>query len=253
MSSTNASVHGNMWETLMPAIFIETFKTKPLFQWPLLPNNCIPEQLNGDVKIVGYSEQNPRLSITYNDVTLQEFLEAHLGNDKKIRSDYTPPFYFPSPNVTGPDVVFIIQINNHTVPVFVQTKLRQVVPLADAVQAISTTSSKAVQGKIYKEEQQRNQKQIQDLCPSGMYISMVIAYPAQVISFQAFRPDPDPEIVGLERVVIKIDNNNFPKIFPKRHVEFLDQLKRFKRSAEDYVQPCQSKKANLRKTKTNDI
>ncbi|KAF9183879.1 hypothetical protein BGZ49_004488, partial [Haplosporangium sp. Z 27] len=99
----------------------------------------------------------------------------------------------------------------------------------------------------------RNQKQIQDLCPSGMYISMVIAYPAQIISFQAFRPDPDPEIIGLERVIIKIDNNNFPKIFPKRHVEFLDQLKGFKRRADDDAQQGQSKRALLRKTKTNDI
>jgi hypothetical protein len=252
-SSNNASVHGNMWETLMPAVFIETFKTEPLSSWPLLPNNCIPDQLKGNVKIVGYSEENPRLAITCNDISLQHFLEAHLDKGKKQQLDYTPPFYFPSPNVSGPDIVFVIQINDQTIPCFVQTKLRQVVPLSDVVQAITTTSSITVQGKIDKEQEKRNQKRIQDLCPSGMYVSMVIAYPAQVIAFQAYRPDPNPEIVGLERIIIKIDNNNFPSIFPARHVKFIDQLKRFKRGAEDDGQPNQLKKAHLRKTKTSDI
>ncbi|KAG0011228.1 hypothetical protein BGZ81_002334 [Podila clonocystis] len=54
---------------------------------------------------------------------------------------------------------------------------------------------------------------------------MVITYPAEVVNFQVVRPDPEPELEGLQRVSIGIDDNNFPKIFPPRHIEFLDKLK----------------------------
>ncbi|KAI1291261.1 hypothetical protein EDD11_009034, partial [Mortierella claussenii] len=70
-----------------------------------------------------------------------------------------------------------------------------------------------------------------DYCPTGVYISMVITYPAEVVKFQIVRPDPEPELEGLQRVSINIDDNNFPQIFPDRHVKFLDRLKQHKRSA----------------------
>ncbi|KAF9274678.1 hypothetical protein BGZ68_000439, partial [Mortierella alpina] len=60
---------------------------------------------------------------------------------------------------------------------------------------------------------------------------MVITYPAEVVKFQVVRPDPEPELEGLERVSVNIDNN-FSQIFPERHVKFLDRLKKqHKRSA----------------------
>jgi len=74
---------------------------------------------------------------------------------------------------------------------------------------------------------------LQDYCPTRTYISMVIAYPAEVVNFQVVRPDPEPELEGLQRVSIGIDDNNFAKILPRRHVEFLDKLKGHKRRCED--------------------
>ncbi|KAF9404742.1 hypothetical protein BGZ76_006835, partial [Entomortierella beljakovae] len=61
------------------------------------------------------------------------------------------------------------------------------------------------------------------------YISLILAYPATVTSFQAYRPDPDPEILSasgkaLDRIIIKVDKNNFAVIFPARHIQFLDKL-----------------------------
>ncbi|KAF9945831.1 hypothetical protein BGZ72_000946 [Mortierella alpina] len=65
---------------------------------------------------------------------------------------------------------------------------------------------------------------------------MVITYPAEVVKFQVVRPDPEPELEGLDRVSINIDDNNFSQIFPERHVKFFDRLKQHKRSAtEDKV------------------
>ncbi|KAF9079894.1 hypothetical protein BGX27_005873, partial [Mortierella sp. AM989] len=51
LTSTNASVHGTMWETQMPPVFIETFRAIPLSKWPLSSDNSIPEELRGDVTI----------------------------------------------------------------------------------------------------------------------------------------------------------------------------------------------------------
>ncbi|KAG9071529.1 hypothetical protein KI688_005741 [Linnemannia hyalina] len=43
--------------------------------------------------------------------------------------------------------------------------------------------------------------------------NMVIAYPAEVVNFQVVRPDPKPELEGLQRVSIGIDDRNFPRSF----------------------------------------
>ncbi|KAF9376201.1 hypothetical protein CPB97_010991 [Podila verticillata] len=255
LHSDNASVHGNMWESCMPPVFIETFKTQPLSSWPLLTNSSLPDQLTGDVTIVGYDDQQPKLAVSHRSLTTQQFMKAHVENGSKQGDQDIPPFYFPAPHVSGPDIVFYIKINNKIYPVFVQLKLRQVLEGSDVEKALATVSSHAMQEKMDKEQEkmQKEQKQqiqqqpdsiasvqsdqqqpprLQDYCPTGTYISMVITYPAEVVKFQVVRPDPEPELEGLQRVSIDIDDNNFPKIFPRRHVEFLDKLKGHKRRSE---------------------
>ncbi|KAF9293018.1 hypothetical protein BGZ88_005896 [Linnemannia elongata] len=48
----------------------------------------------------------------------------------------------------------------------------------------------------------------------GHQNNTVITYPSEVVKFQVVRPDPEPELEGLERVSIDMDDNNFPQIFP---------------------------------------
>ncbi|KAF9371407.1 hypothetical protein BGX21_005149, partial [Mortierella sp. AD011] len=286
LSSSDASVHGSMWETCMPAVFVETFKNRPFSSWPLLPNNSIPEQLVGNVTIVGYNEHEPRLAISHKDITTQAFMEAHIRGSSKQGGNTIPPFYFPAPHVSGPDVIFFVQINGEYFPCFTQLKLRQVLAGKDADEALATTSGQTVQEKMNKEqekidkeqkvntEQQKRQKKqiqsqtiacteserqppprLQDYCPSGIYISMVITYPAEVVRFQVMRPDPNPELEGLRRVIINVDDSNFAQIFPKSHVNFLDNLKKFKRRAEDQDEQHASNMstANLKRSKTDPL
>ncbi|KAG0280984.1 hypothetical protein BGZ96_001335 [Linnemannia gamsii] len=253
LHSDNASVHGNMWEACMPPVFVETFKSRPLLSWPLLTKTSLPDQLVGDVTIVGYDEQQPKLVVSHRNLTTQQFMKAHVENGSKQGDQDIPPFYFPAPHVSGPDIVFYVKINGNVYPVFVQLKLRQVLVASDAEKALATVSSRAIQEKMEREQEmvekkqekqhkQRQQEsttgvpsdqqqppQLQDYCPTGKYISMVITYPAEVVNFQVVRPDPGPELEGLQRVSIGIDDNTFPKIFPRRHVEFLDKLKGHKR------------------------
>lgn len=69
LHSTNASVHGNMWEACMPSVFIDTLRSRPLSSWPLLTNSTLPDALVGDVTIVGYSEQESKLAISYRSIS----------------------------------------------------------------------------------------------------------------------------------------------------------------------------------------
>ncbi|KAF9403901.1 hypothetical protein BGZ94_004467, partial [Podila epigama] len=277
LHSTNASVHGRMWETCMPPVFIETFKSRPLSSWPLLANSTVPESLTGDVTIVGYTDQESKLVISHRNITTHAFMEAHVKNGSKRDDQDIPPFYFPAPHISGPDIIFYIKIQGNIIPVFVQLKLRQVLEGSDVEKALATVSSNTIQGKMDKEHEQRvkipaqkrtkakrevspnhltctqqpqQPPRLQDFCPTGVYISMVIAYPAEVVKFQVVRPDPEPELEGLERVSINIDDNNFPQIFPERHVKFLDRLKQHKRSASDEQTANPPKKSKIAMTRS---
>ncbi|KAG0200931.1 hypothetical protein BGX31_003959, partial [Mortierella sp. GBA43] len=228
--------------------------------------------LTGDVTIVGYDEQQPKLAASHRNLTTQQFMKAHVENGSKQGDQDIPPFYFPAPHISGPDIVFFVRIGDNIFPCFVQLKLRQVLEGSDVEKALATVSSHAMQEKMDKEqekvqkeqkkqqkhrqqdstasiqsEQQQQPPRLQDYCPTGTYISMVITYPAEVVKFQVVRPDPEPELEGLQRVSIDIDDNNFPKIFPRRHVEFLDKLKGHKRRSDD-----QQTQVSKKKKKAND-
>ncbi|KAF8924462.1 hypothetical protein BGZ47_004000, partial [Haplosporangium gracile] len=153
LHSTNASVHGNMWETCMPPVFIETFKNRPLSSWPLLANNTLSESLAGDVTIVGYTDQQSELVISNNNITTHAFMETHVKNGSKREDQDVPPFYFPAPHVSGPDIVFYVKINGALYPAFVQLKLRQVLEGSDVEKALATVSGNTIQGKMDKEHE----------------------------------------------------------------------------------------------------
>jgi len=264
--STNASVHGNKWETCMPPIFVGTFNTRPLSSWPLLGKSTLPDSLAGDVTTIGYNEQESKLAISHSTITTQEFMETHVKNESKHRIQDIPPFNIPTPHISGADIVFYVKINGNFHPCFEQLKIRQVLEGSDVEKALATVSSHAIQETMDKEQEkmqkdqkkqqkqkqqdsaasiqsnQQQQPQLQDYCPTGTYISMVITYLAEVVNFQVVRPNPEPELEGLQCMSIEIDDN-FPKIFPRRHVEFLDKLKGHKRRPDDQ----QSQKTSKRK------
>jgi hypothetical protein len=57
-----------MWETSMSPVFIETFKNRPLLSWPPLIGNLLPDSLASDVTIVGYKEQESKLTISHRNI-----------------------------------------------------------------------------------------------------------------------------------------------------------------------------------------
>jgi len=222
----------------------------PFSLWPLLAgDNALPDSLTGDVTIAGYREHESKLVISHKNISTYEFMKAHVENGSIRDGDHIPPFYFPASDFSGPDIVFYIRIDSNIYPCFVQLKLRQVLEGSDIERALVTVSGNTIQGNLNKEHEKMQKDQVQekssrstlsqqlqrlqDYCPTGAYISMVITYPAEAAKFQTVRPNPEPELEGLQRVSIIIDDNNFSHIFPDRHVKFLDNLKQLKRSFPD--------------------
>ncbi|KAI8605436.1 hypothetical protein EDD21DRAFT_363565 [Dissophora ornata] len=85
LHSNNPSVHGYMWETGMPDVFVQTLKSRPISSWPLLGKNSLPDQLTGHVTIVGFDELKlkQKLPVTHKSLTTQQFMRAHIENESK--------------------------------------------------------------------------------------------------------------------------------------------------------------------------
>ncbi|KAF9382831.1 hypothetical protein CPB97_006903, partial [Podila verticillata] len=63
---------------------------------------------------------------------------------------------------------------------------------------------------------------------------MVVVYPTKWTSKLPALPDATLNSSGVQQVVINVDENNFGKIFPEDHVEFIDRLENVgKRSVAD--------------------
>ncbi|KAF9082713.1 hypothetical protein BGX29_003655, partial [Mortierella sp. GBA35] len=140
-------------------------------------------------------------------------MKAHVENNSKQEDQDIPPFYFPAPHVSGPDIIFFVKINGNIYPCFIQ--LRQVLEASDAEKALATVSSHAIQEKMEKEQKKQQKQpqqesttgvpsdqqqppQLQNYSPTGTYISMVITHPAEVVNFQVVRPDLKPELIPRE-------------------------------------------------------
>jgi len=60
------------------------------------------------------------------DLTMRDFLDAHCKNGSKRNNSMVPPFHFPGTSPSGPDVVFVLRIEEQLYPVFVQNKFLNV-------------------------------------------------------------------------------------------------------------------------------
>ncbi|GJJ67777.1 hypothetical protein EMPS_00123 [Entomortierella parvispora] len=106
--SNNASVHGFAWELMMMNVFIETFKTRALSDWPHNPSissQC--SALDGNATIVGLDEQGLQCGISHEHIQMKEFMSAHVNNGSMHNGRAVPPFFFPKAKPSGPDVVFL--------------------------------------------------------------------------------------------------------------------------------------------------
>ncbi|KAF9178440.1 hypothetical protein BGZ50_007702 [Haplosporangium sp. Z 11] len=220
-------------ETLKPPIFVETFRDRSLSSRSLLTNNSLPDQLTEEVSIVGYDDQQPKPAISHKSNTTQYFMETHVENNFKYGDQDIPPFYFSTSQLRQVVEKALVSVSNHAV----QETMEKEQSMQQLQQPRQDSSS------IQSDQQS---PRLQNFCPTGIYVSMVITYPAEVVNFQVVHPDSKPELEGLQHMSIGIDGRNFPKIFSRRHVKFLDTLKRPKRRSEE-KQPEATKKGKASK------
>ncbi|KAF9111603.1 hypothetical protein BGX30_007556, partial [Mortierella sp. GBA39] len=254
--TNNASAQGFAWELMMMSVLTEAFKASAFSDWSHEPKiSSLCAALEGNAEIVGLDGQGFQRGITHEHITMEEFMEAHVNNNSMRNDQTVPPFFFPKAKPSGPDIVFYIRVQAGIIPVFVQLKLRQVLTKTDSNRAVESVSKQKIKEHV---------KDFDEYCPANVYVSMIIAYPANVIDSMRPRPDIDFEAIAarraslrsgskknfhdndLQQVTIRIDQRNFAKIFPKSHVDFLDGIKTpVKRPAVDMQEQDDPKKKKI--------
>ncbi|KAG0249258.1 hypothetical protein BG011_009459 [Mortierella polycephala] len=221
--------HEITWEYMLMSIFSETFKTRPLSEWPHAPPiSEMCAALVGKVEIVGWKEPgSERGALSPKHISMEDFMDAHVNRNSIRNNKAVAPFiFFPKPKPSGPDMVFFIRIGERIIPVAVQLKLRQNFSKEDREEAVSTVSV---------EKTDCHAKTFRDFCPEKIYVSVIVAYPVKWTSKLA--PRPDIKFEGdddLQQVVINVEDSNFGKIFAGDHVKFIDRLKTLgERSVQD--------------------
>ncbi|KAI8361002.1 hypothetical protein B0O80DRAFT_422126 [Mortierella sp. GBAus27b] len=221
MLKSSSHEQGRVFERFMMKVFSETFNTRPLSSWPHRPpiSDMCPA-LVGKVEIVGWREPGLEQGTTHGMMSMEEFMDAHVNHQSTRNNKPVAPFFFPKSKPSGPDLLFFIRIDGvRVVPVFVQMKLHQSRSSFSEKKwddALSTVSADKIQ---------RHAKNFRKYCPNKVYISMIIAYPIKWCEALLAPSDVPKDTSDVQQVVIKVSDDNFGDIFPKKQVEFIDQLK----------------------------
>ncbi|KAF9151259.1 hypothetical protein BGX20_005461, partial [Mortierella sp. AD010] len=145
-----------------------THREKPKIPIPDFEPVTFPKHLfEHKATIVGWEgyEWGTRHSKT---LTMHDFMEAHYWNYSRNGDYKVPPFYYPGLSPSGPDIVFVLQINNELYPVFVQTKLLKGIFPVDVENARLTVHESRI--KHYLPNLAR-------YCPNGKYLSLLYVHP----------------------------------------------------------------------------
>ncbi|KAK5809643.1 hypothetical protein F5H01DRAFT_369529 [Linnemannia elongata] len=121
-------------------------------------------------------------------------------------------------------------------PSLISAAERAMLHFVNPSKALATVSSHAIQGKMEKEQEKQQKLRQQESTtsvPSDQQQPGNFVRSGRLSISKLFRPDPKPELEGLQRVSIGIDDNNLPKIFPRRQVDFLDKRGGHKRCSEE--------------------
>ncbi|KAF9155637.1 hypothetical protein BG015_009082 [Linnemannia schmuckeri] len=109
--SDRAQAYGYAYELMMMSVLIEVFETRAFSDWLhelLITSQC--------AKLTGNAD----------------FMDAHVDTNSLLQGQSIPPFLFLKAKSSGPDIVFYIRVKDKLFPVFVQSKLCQVLTTKDA-------------------------------------------------------------------------------------------------------------------------
>ena len=184
--------------------------------------------------IVGWEgyEWGTRYKETLN---MSDFLEAHYKHGSRRGDCMVPPFYYPEPSQSGPDIVFVLRIDDHLYPVFVQTKLLDDISPGKVEEARLT---------VHEMKLKAHLPNLATYCPGRKYLSLIYVHPTIVKTpregwddlwdtesetgtnhNQVFKDGDMP----LMQLLMIIDGSNMRNFVPGGVVDLLDCVKGIKR------------------------
>ncbi|KAF9113128.1 hypothetical protein BGX27_002121 [Mortierella sp. AM989] len=101
-------------------------------------------------------------------LTMGDFLEAHYNHGSRRGDSTVPPFYYPEPSQSGPDIVFVLRIDDQLHPVFVQTKCLVEIYPGDVEKARLT---------LHETKLKAHLPNLATYCPGEKYLSLIYVYP----------------------------------------------------------------------------
>ncbi|KAK5796948.1 hypothetical protein F5H01DRAFT_401262 [Linnemannia elongata] len=235
-SGSKASVNGHQWEIVVLPSLAHVFHDKILSTTDLVPNwekSWYP-MLNGKAEIAGYANHQT-LRTDFETMSLDTFLDTHVYHGSCKDGKSVPPFYLPVETASGPDVVFVLHLDNHGYcPVFVQLKCRREMTRTEGQSSFSTAETDEVQGHL-------QETMLQKYCTGHpkRFLGVVIAYPFEFAGVECTFPEIRRGgrvwlIQGdaLQCISLNMDKNNFHDLCLKNHMQALDLLKENKRQLE---------------------
>ncbi|KAF9543647.1 hypothetical protein EC957_000579 [Mortierella hygrophila] len=226
---SNASVHGYQLEMVVLPSLAHVFHGKILSHTGLVPEgekSCDPI-LNGKAKIAGYVN-HLALGTDPETMSLDAFLDAHVHHGSYKDGKTVPPFYLPAETPSGPDVAFVLRLDNQGYcPVFVQLKMRHKMTRPERQSKFSTVKADGVQGYL-------QEAMLQPFCTGypQRFLGVAIDYPAKFADVEGTFPDVrrNEKIRSTQGdipqcISLRIDKNNIHDLFPQNHTQALDMLK----------------------------
>ncbi|KAF9910163.1 hypothetical protein BX616_010929 [Lobosporangium transversale] len=180
--------------------------------------------------IVGWEDYDWR--VRYMEaLTMGDFLEAHYKHSSMWGGSAVPPFYYPESSLSGPDIVFVLRIDDQLYPVFVQTKLSQDISPGKVEEARLT---------IHESKLKHHLPNLASYCPGGKYFGLIYVHPMVVKTPREswddslWRTEPDcgadgnqvlkdDDIPSMQLLMI-IDRSNMQSLLPGGVVDFLDSV-----------------------------
>ncbi|KAF9402540.1 hypothetical protein BGZ94_004878, partial [Podila epigama] len=167
-------------------------------------------------------------------LTMRDFLEAHYRNDSRKDGCVVPPFFYPELSPSGPDIVFVLRINNELYPVFVQTKLLEGIYPGGVEKARLTVHESRIKDHL---------PNLTKYCPGGKYLSLIYVHPT---INKTLRKGWDRDVLWdtdsgsganrshtsnepLMQLLMIIDGSNMRDFLPGGVVDLLDSVKGTKR------------------------
>ncbi|KAG0314716.1 hypothetical protein BGZ99_007884 [Dissophora globulifera] len=171
------------------------------------------------------------------EMTMADFLDAHINNNSEQDGQPVPPFFFPEEHVSGPDVVFVIRfsglapddtLTSSSTPSPGSASFEMLCPVLVQLkhcEKLSQSEMIKARGTVQPEKIKDHGVELSQYCrPHGHYISLVVSYPVEIAGYVMDKP-LEKHKDGVTEIALTIDDSNSDVLFSEKHVHALNRMK----------------------------